>query len=128
MVMSTMADPAIQDQRLIQRDRALQKANEVRVARKELKEQIKAGERTVVDIIESPPAYLSTAPIGDVVMWEPGIGRWRAGKVINGLARMSTPVDRLSPKTRQRIAERLRWLARGGPHEEAETPFRRVLP
>lgn len=125
--MSTMADPAIEDARLIQRERALRKANEVRVARKELKERIKAGELTVVDIIESPPTYLSTAPIGDVVMWEPGIGRWRAGKVINGLARMSTPVEALSPKTRTRIAERIRWLARG-PHEEADTPFRRVLP
>lgn len=101
------------DQAWEQRHRALQRANAVRTARRMLKEQAKAGEVDVGQLILDPPATLDTAKIGDVVLYAPGIGDWRQMRILVGLARPTARLEMLGIKTRERIVGRLRAFDEG---------------
>lgn len=103
MTVMLMDEPA-----LAQRRAALQNANRVRVTRADAKKEVIAGKRDVTLLIEDPPTWMLTAKIGDVLEWEPGIGRWRAGRVLNGLARANARLETLSEGTRLRIVARFR--------------------
>jgi hypothetical protein len=91
-----------------QRHEALQLANGVRLPRAALHRDAKAGRVKVADLIDNPPAVILTAEVGTIVEWAPGVGRWRAKKILAGLARPETTVNHLGASTRRRIASRLR--------------------
>lgn len=93
---------------LAQRQAALRNANRVRVRRAEAKLDIKDGELDLAVLLQDPPEWMLTAKIGDVVLWEPGVGRWRAGRILTGLATPAARVEKLGEPTRRRIALRLR--------------------
>lgn len=95
-----------------QRARALQSANQIRLRRAELRREAKAGKVDIADVIESPPDWLLTAQVGMVVEFAPGVGEWRARRILMGLAARTTRVDRLGAATRRRIANRVREMAR----------------
>jgi hypothetical protein len=98
-----------------QRNLALVRANQVRTARATMKGQAKAGELDVCAVLRDPPSTILTANVGDVVKWAPGIGDWRAKRILNGLARANAKVSHLGEATRQRIASRLSdYLDDGG--------------
>jgi hypothetical protein len=97
-----------------QRNLALARANEVRTARATMKGRAKAGELDVCEVLMDPPSTLDTARIGDVVKWAPGIGDWRAKRILNGLARSNAKLEHLGDATRQRIATRLSFQLNGG--------------
>lgn len=92
---------------LTQRQLALAQANRIRSARARMKEQIKAGELDVCDLILEPPAVLASAQIGDVVEWAPGIGRWRAQKILGGVVRTAARMESLGDFTRRRVVDRI---------------------
>lgn len=91
-----------------QRERALRRANEIRIARKELKARIKAGEVDVADLIEDPLEFVLSASIGEVVMWTPGVGPWRQRQILSGLVSPNKKLEALGARTRSFIAMRLR--------------------
>ena len=66
-----------------QRMLSLQKANVIRSQRAELKRALKAGEASVVDALPSPPAFLLTAKVLDLLVVVPKFGPVRAAKVLN---------------------------------------------
>lgn len=110
MVMTVLvADPALE-----QRRTALKSANAVRLKRAEAKDQVKAGELELAELIEHPPDWMLTATIGSVVQWEHGIGRWRAGRILSGLTTPATRIGTLGERTRAKIAQRFRDTAPGG--------------
>lgn len=67
---------------LAQRAAALQKANEVRTARAELKRRIKKGEVDPRELFAQPPPELGTMKIADLLPAVPKIGRVKAQKII----------------------------------------------
>jgi hypothetical protein len=101
-----------EDPQIAQREAALAKGNRIRTARKQIKEELAAGERELAELILDPPDAILTAKVGDVLEWMPGIGYWRAGKILGpgsespGVGR-AVRVGHLSERTRDRIAARL---------------------
>lgn len=63
---------------LNQRLEALRRANDIRVARAQLKKDLKSGKARIDDILRNPPEYVSTAKVLDILMAVPKIGRVKA--------------------------------------------------
>lgn len=91
-----------------QRNVALARANEIRTARKLMREQAKLGVLDVGEILLAPPEELGTMRVGDVIQWTPGIGEWRMKRIIAGLTRSNVKMCHLGEGTRRRLVERLR--------------------
>lgn len=69
------------DRSRAQRLAALQRANDVRSARARLKRDLKAGRRDFLALVMSPPEYLLTAKVWDLLLEVPRYGRVRVNKV-----------------------------------------------
>jgi hypothetical protein len=65
-----------------QRLRALERANEVRLARAELKRRIADGEASVVEVLQDPPDEASTWEIGELLMSQRRWGGTRCRKFL----------------------------------------------
>ena len=100
--MSTLtAERGTFERSLKQRRRALQRANEIRSRRAELKRRMKAGTQPVVPLIVDPPDYLATAKVWDVLIAVPKWGRVKVNRLLM--------VHRISPsKTVGGLSERQR--------------------
>lgn len=89
---------------------ALCKANHVRTARRQIKAELAAGERSLVDLFLDPPEEVLTAKAFDVLTWMPGIGPTRARKLLMHPYTVASPqvrVGHLSMSTRQKLCGRL---------------------
>jgi len=92
---------AAPERSLRQRREALQRANEIRTRRAQLKRDLKAGRSSIHDLLLDPPAYLETAKVFDMLLAVPKYGRVKANRVLN--------VCRISPsKTIGGLSERQR--------------------
>lgn len=67
---------------LDQRRDALGKANEVRSRRAALKAELKHGTVSMRDILASPPEFLLTAKVIDLLMAAPKCGRVKSAKIM----------------------------------------------
>ncbi len=61
---------------------ALSRANDIRSRRAALKADLKQGKASVVDILASPPEYLMTAKVLDVLMAVPKCGRVKSARIM----------------------------------------------
>ncbi len=68
---------------LDQRMEALKRANEIRSRRAQLKRDLKSGSAHISDIIESPPEYVLTAKVFDMLMAVPKYGKVKATRFLN---------------------------------------------
>ncbi len=68
---------------LDQRMEALQRANDVRVRRAQLKRDLKAGHVQIDSILLEPPEFVSTAKVFDMLMAVPKFGRVKAARLLN---------------------------------------------
>jgi hypothetical protein len=68
---------------LDQRMEALQRANDVRVQRAQLKRDLKAGDAQIEEILLKPPEFVSTAKVFDMLMAVPKFGRVKAARLLN---------------------------------------------
>jgi hypothetical protein len=68
---------------LDQRMEALKRANDIRVKRAQLKKDLKAGRVLVEQILGSPPEYVETAKVFDILMAVPKFGRVKAARFLN---------------------------------------------
>lgn len=98
--------------RVRQRDEALAEANRIRSARRRIKDQLARGEVDLRELVMEPPDEILTAEIGQVLEWAPGIGRFRATKILssgNGgpIVGRAVKLEHLSTSTRVRICGRL---------------------
>ena len=98
--------------------RALARANEVRLARAELKRRIAEGELTVGAIVLDAPWEAETMTVADLLMSQRRWGRTRCRRLLQGIPMSETKtVGSLTDRQRQAVADVL----------GAEQPPRRTL-
>lgn len=68
---------------LDQRMEALKRANDIRVRRAQLKKDLKDGRVQIESILRSPPAFVETAKVFDILMAVPKFGRVKAARLLN---------------------------------------------
>jgi hypothetical protein len=61
---------------------ALQRANEIRTRRAQLKRDLKGGRITIHDLLLRPPDYLETAKVFDMLLAVPKYGRVKVNKIL----------------------------------------------
>src|SRR5437879_13067733 len=67
---------------LNQRMDALQRANEIRMRRAQLKRDLKSGRRSIHELLSEPPEYLETAKVFDMLLAVPKYGCVKANKIL----------------------------------------------
>lgn len=89
---------------LDQRMEALNKANEVRSRRAALKSDLKRGVVSIRDVLASPPDYLLTAKVVDLLMAAPKCGRVKSAKIMEQCrVSLSKTVGGLSERQRSEL-------------------------
>ena len=68
---------------LDQRMEALQRANDIRVRRAQLKKDLKDGSVQIETILLDPPEYVSTAKVFDMLLAVPKYGRVKTNRILN---------------------------------------------
>src|SRR4051795_9470135 len=99
---TTTRSPASTPERsLVQRMDALQRANKIRTSRAQLKRDLKSGRVSINDVLLSPPDWVETAKVFDMMLAVPKYGRVKVNKVLQSC--------RISPsKTIGGLSERQR--------------------
>lgn len=101
MVTLSPAPVAAPERSLQQRLDALAHANEIRFYRAQVKRDVKAGRRTIVDELVEVDELMATMKVFDLLLAVPKVGRVKALKVLNR--------ERISPsKTVGGLSERQR--------------------
>jgi S13-like H2TH domain len=67
---------------LTQRMDALQRANDIRTRRAQLKRDLKGGRTSIYQLLTEPPEYLETAKVFDMLLAVPKYGRVKVNKVL----------------------------------------------
>jgi hypothetical protein len=94
--------------RLQQRLAALERANEIRTLRAQLKRDLKGGRKAIEDVLSRPPDYLTSATILDVLIWTPKRKRIKASRILRRCHITPTrPVGALTERQRQLIIAEL---------------------
>jgi S13-like H2TH domain len=92
---------AAPERSLVQRMDALQRANEIRTRRAQLKRDLKGGRVSIHELLLEPPDYVETAKVFDMLLAVPKYGRVKVTKMLN--------VCRISPsKTIGGLSQRQR--------------------
>ncbi len=73
---------AAPERSLVQRMDALQRANQIRTRRAQLKRDLKAGRASIHDLLKDPPEYLETAKVFDMLLAVPKYGRVKVNKIL----------------------------------------------
>jgi hypothetical protein len=79
---------AAPERSLTQRMEALQRANDVRSRRAQLKRDLKAGRQHIHELLLDPPEYLLSAKAFDLLLAVPKYGRVKVNKIL-GQCRIS---------------------------------------
>jgi S13-like H2TH domain len=92
---------AAPERSLVQRMEALQRANDIRSRRAQLKRDLKAGRTSIANLLLNPPDYVLTAKVFDLLLAVPKYGRVKVSKILS--------LCRISPsKTLGGLSERQR--------------------
>ncbi|HJZ60698.1 MAG TPA: integration host factor, actinobacterial type [Miltoncostaeaceae bacterium] len=83
MTSSIKAPTQAPERSLDQRMEALRRANEIRSQRAQLKKDLKTGKVHIREIIQSPPDYVMTAKVFDMLLAVPKYGKVKATRFIN---------------------------------------------
>src|ERR1700722_6660255 len=73
---------AAPERSLVQRMEALQRANDIRSRRAQLKRDLKAGRQPIHELLLKPPEYLETAKVFDLLLAVPKYGRVKVNKIL----------------------------------------------
>src|SRR5919202_806422 len=92
---------AAPERSLVQRMDALQRANQIRTRRAQLKKDLKAGRVSIHTLLLDPPDYLQTAKVFDMLLAVPKYGRVKVNKVLQQ-CRISRRKTTGGPPRRQR--------------------------
>ena len=96
--------------------RALQRANEVRLARAELKRRVGSGERSVADIVLSTPWEAESMTISDLLTAQRRWGHTRCRRFLQGVPMSETKtIGSMTDRQRQAIASMLGRTERARP-------------
>jgi hypothetical protein len=82
-VTEQFAKPAVAPERsYLQRMEALARANDIRTRRAQLKRDLKGGRQPIDELLLSPPEYLETAKVFDLLLAVPKYGRVKVNKIL----------------------------------------------
>jgi len=89
--------------------RALERANDIRTRRAQLKRDLKAGKTKVETLLMDPPEWVETAKVFDMILAVPKYGRVKANKIL-GQCRISPSktIGGLSQRQRAELVQMLR--------------------
>src|SRR5436853_2511669 len=73
---------AAPERSLLQRMEALQRANEIRTKRAQLKRDLKAGRSSIRQLLLKPPDFVETAKVVDMLLAVPKYGRVKVDKIL----------------------------------------------
>jgi hypothetical protein len=94
---------------LMQRMDALQRANEIRTRRAQLKRDLKGGRVSVQTLLLDPPEYVLTAKVFDMLLAVPKYGRVKVNKVLQQCRiSPSKTIGGLSQRQRTELVSQLR--------------------
>jgi hypothetical protein len=79
---STAKHTTAPERSLNQRMDALQRANEIRSRRAQLKRDLKAGRASIHKLLLDPPEWVETAKVFDMLLAVPKYGRVKANKIL----------------------------------------------
>ena len=100
---------AAPERSLLQRMDALQRANEIRTRRAQLKKDLKAGRVSIHTLLKEPPEYVETAKVFDMLLAVPKYGRVNANKVLQQCRiSPSKTIGGLSERQRSELVSMLR--------------------
>ncbi|HEU4977395.1 MAG TPA: integration host factor, actinobacterial type [Solirubrobacteraceae bacterium] len=100
---------AAPERSLMQRMDALQRANEIRTRRAQLKRDLKAGRVSIHTLLSEPPEYLETAKVFDMLLAVPKYGRVKVGKILQTCRiSPSKTIGGLSERQRNELVSLLR--------------------
>ena len=100
---------AAPERSLVQRMEALQRANEIRTRRAQLKRDLKAGRQSIHDLLLEPPEYVETAKVFDMLLAVPKYGRVKVNKVLQQCRiSPSKTIGGLSQRQRTELVSMLR--------------------
>lgn len=74
---------AAPERSLVQRMEALQRANDIRSRRAQLKRDLKAGRQQIHELLLDPPEYLESAKVFDLMLAVPKYGRVKVNKILS---------------------------------------------
>jgi hypothetical protein len=91
-----------------QRLRALERANEIRLARAELKRRIADGDMSAAEVILTPPFAATSWAIGDLLISQRRWGTTRCRKfLVRNQINETKPVGALTERQRRLLADQL---------------------
>ena len=94
---------------LNQRMDALQRANEIRTRRAQLKRDLKAGRVSIHTLLMEPPEFVETAKVFDMLLAVPKYGRVKANNVLSTCRiSPSKTIGGLSERQRNELVSLLR--------------------
>lgn len=94
---------------ITQRREALEQANKIRTYRARLKRDIKAGRKSVHDLLLEPPEMIETMKVFDLILAAPAYGRTKVNKVlVHSRISPSKTIGGLTPRQRTEIVSMLR--------------------
>jgi dihydroorotate dehydrogenase (NAD+) catalytic subunit len=100
---------AAPERSLVQRMEALQRANEIRTRRAQLKRDLKGGRVSIHDLLLEPPEYVETAKVFDMLLAVPKYGRVKVNKVLQQCRiSPSKTIGGLSQRQRTELVSMLR--------------------
>ena len=100
---------AAPERSLLQRMDALQRANEIRTQRAQLKRDLKAGRQPIHELLLDPPDYLETAKVFDLLLAVPKYGRVKVNKILSQCRiSPSKTIGGLSERQRRELVQLMR--------------------
>lgn len=94
---------------LQQRLSALERANEIRTQRAQLKRDLKAGRADIRGLVLNPPEWLATAKVFDMLIATPKYGRVKVNRILTQCRiSPSKTIGGLSERQRQEVVAYLR--------------------
>ncbi len=89
--------------------RALERANDIRTRRAQLKRDLKAGKTKVESLLMDPPEWVETAKVFDMILAVPKYGRVKANKILTQCRiSPSKTIGGLSQRQRAELVQMLR--------------------
>jgi hypothetical protein len=100
---------AAPERSLVQRMEALQRANDVRSRRAQLKRDLKAGRQPIHELLLRPPEFLETAKVFDLLLAVPKYGRVKVNKILTQCRiSPSKTIGGLSERQRRELVDLMR--------------------
>jgi hypothetical protein len=100
---------AAPERSLIQRMDALQRANEIRTRRAQLKRDLKAGRVSIQKLLAAPPEWVETAKVAEIMLAVPKYGRVKVNKILSTCRiSPSKTIGGLSERQRAELVSMLR--------------------